>query len=835
MVGPVVLGPVVVSTVVVGTVVVSAVLLATPTLTAQLPATEEVARLERIAQLGSAQAGRDGGTLGLVQAVRDARSDLCVVFVASHPDDQYLLPATYLRLAYGFRVHVVLLTRGEGGQNSAGPEVGDELGKRRTLETEACGRQLGLQIWHLNRPDAGFCRTAEEAFRSWNRERTVRELAKRFRSIRPDVVLTTHHPKENHGHDLALLDVLPDAVTMAESPEFVTPERPPIRVFGVWRGSDPGTTPAFALSVGDVEAERGKTYVEIAHRALREHESQAPIRPAEQFFEDAERFEPLRQPAPPDLVVPEADLLSRLEEMVRNGALPRQRLTSIRIVLGDILENERDRSKLILYAARLRRLLGDLPVGDDVDLAVRIARRREALARVIWFALGLAVRTSTTNQGVAVPGQPFEFAIEFAAPTRSIDPVEAHIVDLEIRGRRDEVRQLDTWDSGRTSPWKLRAVYQVPEDALRDAPLERLFRRDRLQLPFVVDLAVRIQRENAVDEVTLPLELPVTVRPAIEVNPLPEILLVPETRDEALFNVRVRTNGNGPAMGRLETQAPAGFRIEPASIELDPTAVTEQGFLFRVRFPEGAKLGTSSLALRLIDSDEQTLVQRSIVLRRVPVRIDSTLRVGLIEGVDDASRNALRQLGVTVVPLTPSELPVRPLDDLDTILVDVRALAHHDAARAEFNRLVAFARNGGRLVVLYHKDSELAPGGGVVPFHPPELPFTVGKGRVTREDAPVRILASGHPLMTQPNRIDRRDFDGWVHERGLYFPNTWHETYTPLLASKDPNEEEQRGALIHARVGRGEFVYCALALHRQLKNLHPGATRLFANLVTPAK
>ena len=34
--------------------------------------------------------------------------------------------------------------------------------------------------------------------------------------------------------------------------------------------------------------------------------------------------------------------------------------------------------------------------------------------------------------------------------------------------------------------------------------------------------------------------------------------------------------------------------------------------------------------------------------------------------------------------------------------------------------------------------------------------------------------------------------------------------------------------------GKGEFIYCALALWRQLKKLHPGAVRMLVHLLTPS-
>ena len=87
--------------------------------------------------------------------------------------------------------------------------------------------------------------------------------------------------------------------------------------------------------------------------------------------------------------------------------------------------------------------------------------------------------------------------------------------------------------------------------------------------------------------------------------------------------------------------------------------------------------------------------------------------------------------------------------------------------------------------------------------------------------------------MTRPNRISAADWDGWVQERGLYFPDEFGEEYEPLLEMADPGQPVERSSLLYAKYGRGEFIYCALSLYRQLKNMHPGAVRLFANMLTP--
>ena len=68
--------------------------------------------------------------------------------------------------AYGARVALLLATRGGGAQNSAGPETGDEFERIRTLEAEVGCARLGVDVWHLGRPDAGYRRSAADTLAS---------------------------------------------------------------------------------------------------------------------------------------------------------------------------------------------------------------------------------------------------------------------------------------------------------------------------------------------------------------------------------------------------------------------------------------------------------------------------------------------------------------------------------------------------------------------------------------------------------------------------------------------------------------------------------------------
>ena len=237
-------------------------------------------------------------------------------------------------------------------------------------------------------------------------------------------------------------------------------------------------------------------------------------------------------------------------------------------------------------------------------------------------------------------------------------------------------------------------------------------------------------------------------------------------------------------------------------------------------------------------------------LRRVPLKLPPTLNVGLVKTYDEATWNALRALentgqGLSVSLLTPDDLRVSDLNLFHTIILDIRATQYRPEVRQVRERLMQFMNDGGNVLCMYHKDFDWnvpdkdqslrgqgffrgKSGGGEIAPYPIELSFD----RVTQEDAPVRILNAEHPLLSWPNKIWEKDFQGWVQERGVYFPKKWAPEYTPLLLTNDPGEPPLDGGLLVTKVGDGSFIYTSFVLYRQLRAGNPGAYRILANLIS---
>ena len=202
-------------------------------------------------------------------------------------------------------------------------------------------------------------------------------------------------------------------------------------------------------------------------------------------------------------------------------------------------------------------------------------------------------------------------------------------------------------------------------------------------------------------------------------------------------------------------------------------------------------------------------------------------RIGYIMGAGDQMPEALRQLGVEVTLLSPSDLERGDLARFDAIVAGVRAYNVRADVAANQARLLDYVENGGTYVVQYQTgDAGLNLG----PY-----PITVPAGnqyRITVEEAPVTFPDPASALLTTPNRISPADFEGWVQERAVSMASQWDPRYHTVMSSHDPGEAALAGGELWTRYGKGVYIFTAYSWFRQLPAGVPGAYRLFANLLS---
>jgi hypothetical protein len=228
-----------------------------------------------------------------------------------------------------------------------------------------------------------------------------------------------------------------------------------------------------------------------------------------------------------------------------------------------------------------------------------------------------------------------------------------------------------------------------------------------------------------------------------------------------------------------------------------------------------------------------------VAARAFEVAVPPNLRVGVVQSYDDALSLALSEMQVDHVLLDSLALAHSTFDDLHTIIVDIRAYLVRPDLRAYNKRLLDWVERGGHLIVNYQKTFEwnaqyddpfIADQKNPGDFAP--FPIELSRDRVTRETAEVTVLEPDHVLFHTPNVVDAAAWDGWVQERGLYFPGSYDDRYTELFSMHDPGETSLRSSTLLTKVGDGTYLYSALVWYRQLKVFHPGAYQLFANMIS---
>src|SRR5262245_42341226 len=499
------------------------------------------------------------GSVALHQAVKDAAADALVLLVASHPDDRYVLPAVWLRSTYGIRVAVLLATRGGGGQNSTGPETGDGLERIRTLETEAGCAQFEGEVWYLNRPDLGYRRSAEETFAEWGRERTLHDLVRLLRTIRPDAVVSTHQAEESHGHDLALVTLLPEAIRAAADSSFPAPGAPcSVRTFLL--GARSTITPnTLRIDADRLDETRGSTLRRTAYEILRKwHTSPGPPGPIDTVFEPELKLESQMGPVALDERRP-LGLASLLDEGTWPGT--RERAVAIEAFLTRelplrIAQRDPPAAEVRDLVLELRELLAArtaAATGPD-DVAARLRRRIAALEQVLLLLAGVQIELDVPRGATAVGGEEFVVTVHVHTARPQHVALRAEglggvSVDLATANGREAAEP----ESGYLAD----ATIRVPLDVHHEDPMLHRFLGDRFVPPVRIQFFVRIFELEVPVVVTVPVEQ----RAAVELDIRPRMLLLPSGRHTLQFSVGVVRHTQFPVDGWLEVKAPAGYAI----------------------------------------------------------------------------------------------------------------------------------------------------------------------------------------------------------------------------------------------------------------------------------
>ncbi|MDR3683781.1 MAG: PIG-L family deacetylase [Geothrix sp.] len=788
-----------------------------------------------------------------------------VLYIAAHPDDENTAVLATLSKGRNLRTAYLSITRGGGGQDLIGPDLGDGLAALRTQELLAARRIDGAEQFFTSAVDFGYSKTAEESLRIWNHDRVLGDVVRTIRTFRPDVILTRFPPdaRAGHGHHIAsallAIEAFQAAADPSRYPEQIRAGLRPWQatrlLWNHFRFTDDAPKPApgsLTLDVGAYDPLLGRSYGEVAAESRSQHRSQG-FGVLAQRGQREESFELLAgRPAKADLFEGLDLTWSRLPGTGEVASLLREARQGFRA----------DRPAEVLpRLLRALTALRALPSGLQADPLVQ-AKTAE-LEAVIAAAAGLWVEAVADRQSLA-PGDPL--TVNAALLLRGGHPLVLESLSLEAvtpEGARSLMSRQDGKPLPDNLPRKETFTFTVPADTPLSQPHwlggpGSAIWAGLSESPAPFRLRARLAGAEGPFEVVVPVQFrfrdpvrgeryqPLAVVPPALVNLAEQVQIFASPKAQ---EVRLKVlAGASAASGRVRLVVPAAWIVEPreSAFTLD-RAGEEKDLSFRLTPPAGPASGelrvevdtgagfTPARSLVRLDYPHiplQTLLPEARArLERFDLRHNGH-RIGYVMGAGDDIPQALRRIGYEVELLPDEALAREDLARFDAIVLGIRAFNTRPALRTLKERLHAYVAAGGTEVVLYTVNTGF-PGinAAMVTDAIGPYPFKVGRKRITDETAPVRFLLPGHPVFHWPNELTAGDFEGWVQERSLYDAEGWDARYTPLLGMADPGEPEDSGALIVAKHGKGTYVYTGLAFFRQLPDGVPGATRLFANLL----
>jgi LmbE family N-acetylglucosaminyl deacetylase len=783
-----------------------------------------------------------------------------VLYIAAHPDDENTNLMALWANGLLYDSAYLSITRGDGGQNLIGPELRERLGVIRTEELLAARRIDHGKQFFSRAIDFGFSKTAEETMRIWDHDKILSDVVWVIRKFRPDVIVTRFSPEDQltHGHHTASAILAVEAFSASgdpnRSPEQLAFVKPWRATRLVWNTSpfffsnrnlpfDP--TGLTVLEAGGYNPLLGKAYTEIAAASLSMHKSQGvgspPRRGVRKEYFKLLEGQPMTR-----------SLFEGIDTSWARVPNSESIATEIRQIISQF--HPADPAASVPELLKLRQAMTEIK--DDSWAPAK----KVELDQIIAGCLGLHVEASATNETV-MPGQTAKIKLE--AINRSNIPVTLQEVRCPLSGESVKIdaalpsNELVAKDVSckvpentlYSEPYWLRkpstlGTFTVDDQKLiglpenpPELPVEIALQVNGQDLRYVVDTKYR-----TVDPVAGELRRPLVIAPPIFAKVANSVLVFATSQPKPI-TVHV-TAATGPVKGELKVAVPPGWGVDPLSTPIDlkgadaeteatfivkPPEQNSEGMLRAVVSTDGRDYSFQRIRISYPHIGVHTLMPPAEArLVRADIRKKGD-RIGYIPGAGDDVPESLEQIGYSLKMLSESDITAKNLAQFSAVVLGIRAFNTQEGISTWLPELFAYVKDGGVVIAQYNtladlKTEQLGP-----------FPLEISRDRVTDENAEVRIRAPNHPLMTTPNKINSKDFEEWVQERGLYFPKKWDPAWTPILSCNDPKEKPLDGGLLVAKLGKGFFIYTSYSWFRQLPAGVPGAYRLFANMLSLGK
>ncbi|MFT4943873.1 MAG: LmbE family N-acetylglucosaminyl deacetylase [Patiriisocius sp.] len=784
------------------------------------------------------------------------------LYVAAHPDDENTRLISYLSNDVHARTAYLSLTRGDGGQNLIGPEIRELLGVIRTQELLAARHTDGGEQLFTRANDFGYSKHPDETLAIWNKDEVLSDVVRAIRTFKPDVIVNRfnhRNPGTTHGHHTAsamlsfeAFDLVGDATKYPETAIQFGSWQPKRLLFNTswwFYGSKEAFEKAdksnlVSVETGNYYPALGRSNGEIASLSRSMHKSQG-FGSTGNRGKQTEYLEFLKGSFPIDptsLFDGINTTWSRIDGGVAIGA-----------ILNPLIENFnfKNPSAMVPQLVAAYQLLKQSKKGHWRSIKLK------ELEHLILASSGIFLEAVSTTESIN-PGGNFNLKLE--AINRSTNKVILSGVttisggvllneETTLNNNVKEVfeTQVISKSDIPSAPYWLKSkgslgMYNAPKEMIglpeTPAPEQVIFslRIHNTTIKVLKDVVYKFN-----DPVAGEVYRPFQVLPEASSSIAEKVLIFADENSQQVA-VTVRA-GRDSLEGTLQLNAPKGWDVSSSQLfslarqgetttlffTVTPPKTQSEGYLRPL-----IQIGDRYYDKELVQIDYDHIPYQSVLLpsEAKVARIDIQKKgqnIGYIKGAGDAIPESLEQIGYDVSMLDVSEISAESLKQYDAVVVGIRAYNTIPALAFAQKELNKYVEQGGTMVVQYNTSHRLVTK-ELAPFS-----ISLSRDRVTDEFAAVTILDQTHPVLNSPNKITPLDFENWVQERGLYFPNTWAAAFTPILGMNDTGADLTKGSLLVANYGKGYYIYTGLSFFRELPAGVPGAYRLFANIISIGK
>ncbi|HLQ78272.1 MAG TPA: NEW3 domain-containing protein, partial [Terriglobia bacterium] len=758
----------------------------------------------------------DRGAMGLSQALKRLDVVASVLHTGAHPDDENSALLSWLSRGQGVRTAYLSITRGDGGQNLLGTELFESLGVIRTEELLAARRLDGAQQFFTPNYEFGFSKTAQEGMEKWGHDKVLGDFVRVIRQFRPEIIVSrfTGTASDGHGHHQVAGIITQEAFKAAADPKLYPEYGKPWQAKKLYlnggrggqgaqggRGAQGGQAAQGAqvapdaqaagitINVGEFDSVLGRSYSEIAAegRSLHRSQSQGSAQnkgPSNTSIQLVQKSVAVADNAALfDGVVYKIKDLAQLDSSITADVADLQtRITAIRQKVN-LLRPSEIVPDLIASQQVLQRIRAK---SSNEQVQFLLKQKESDFQDATRLAAGLVLDVIAADETV-VPGQSFNLTVSVINGGPLTFPAARIAADLPPGWTATSQRSTGSLQPGQkldqvfsvtvpanadfTQPYWLRFPRQGdrfvwPEGSAANMPFDPPLLQTHAMIDYsgstiALDQPAQFRRTDGMLGEQRSL---VKVVPALSVRVSPDVAIVPLAGNRKKeFTVTVENQNPTAIDGEVRLTIPTGWTVDPASRVLKFARQGEQATAqFTVTAPAVAgnfkvqatvksgtkefKTGYTPIAYPHIE----TRYIYSAAESKAEVFDVKTLvtTVGYVEGAGDKIPEALQQLGVKVTPLSAQDLATADLSKFQTIVLGVRAYGVRDDLVTYNKRILDYVANGGTLIVQYNRAAETQRN----QFGP--YPFTINdNGRVTREEAPVKILNPALSAFNVPNKI----------------------------------------------------------------------------------